>query len=71
MGIPCTLTVSRTPSCSIKPITAATIRSQHIGLGTAEQQEHVALLVDQPVQPQMQIGVGLPLIGVEEHRRAA
>ena len=41
----------------------------HVGLRAVQQQEDLTLLVHHPVELQVQVGVGLPLVGVEHHRR--
>jgi hypothetical protein len=41
----------------------------HVRLGAAQQQEDLTLLIDHSVEPQVEVGVGLPLVGVENHRR--
>ena len=71
IGMPCTLTVSRTPNRRTSPITA----SSHalplvVRLLAGQQQEGVPRAVHDPVQQQRRVGVGDPPVAVEDHSRA-
>ena len=43
----------------------------HVWLRTAEQQKYLTMAVGDAIDAQMQVSVGLPLIGVEDHRGPA
>ena len=41
----------------------------HVRLRPRQEQEDLTVLVGHPVEPQLDVGVGLPLVGVEDHGR--